>query len=193
MGNDQRKQSRAHHGSSRPAGYAPRSGHRGRHGKRPAGDRQSDGGKTFFQKVTLSLLQRTGRPTYRDLRPIRSSMVGVPSILYVGILLVLATPAKYLLAQLPYSPGAAFADLRRAFSGADSGAFAEIGGGVAWVQGNEISGGSGSAFAQALRPFACAFANVLTALAGFLAGAGLSLVVLALRPGLRLRSPLILW
>src|SRR5258708_40300454 len=98
MGNDQRKQSRAHHGSSRPAGYAPRSGHRGRHGKRPAGDRQSDGDKTFFQEVTLSLPQRTGHPTRRDLRPIRSSAIVVPSILYVGILLVLAALTEDLLA-----------------------------------------------------------------------------------------------
>src|SRR6266853_3506186 len=143
MGNDQRKQSRAHHGSSRPDGYAPRSGHRGRHGKRPAGDRQSDGGKTFFQEVTFSPLHRTGCDKYRDLRPIRSSMVGVASILYVGILLVLATPAEDLLAQLPDTPGASFADLRRAFSGAASdvlagtcGAFAMIGCGVARMQGN---------------------------------------------------------
>lgn len=101
------------------------------------------------------------------------------SILYVRILLVLAAPAEDLLAQLPYSLGASFADLGRAFSGADSdvlagtcGAFAEIGGGVARVQGHEIAGGSGSAFAQALRPFACTFANVLAALADVLAGAG---------------------
>ena len=46
-------QSRAHHGSSRPAGYAPRPGHRRRHGKRPAGDRQSDGCKTGPREVTL--------------------------------------------------------------------------------------------------------------------------------------------
>jgi hypothetical protein len=126
-------------------------------------------------------------------------VVGVPSILYVGILLVLAAPAEELLAQLPYSPGASFANLGRAFSGADAdvlagtcGAFAEIGGSVARVQGNEIAGSSGSAFAQALRPLACAFANVLTALPDFLAGAWLNLLVLALLHGLRLRGPLIL-
>src|SRR6266403_3570364 len=193
MGNDQRKQSRAHHGSSRPAGYAPRSGRRGRHGKRPASDGQSDGDKTFFQEVTLSPLQRTGCNTYRDLRPIRSSMVDVPSILDVGAFLVLATPAEDLLAQLPDPPAASFADLRRAFSGADSdvlagtcGAFAKIGCGVARMQGNKIAGGSGSALAQALRPLACAFANVLTALADFLAGAALILLLLALLHGLRL-------
>src|ERR1700682_318455 len=59
MGNDQRKQSRAHHGSSRPAGHSPRPGRRGRHGKRPTGDGQSDGGKTCLQEVTLSPPQRT--------------------------------------------------------------------------------------------------------------------------------------
>ena len=106
----------------------------------------------------------------------------MPSILDVGAFLVLATPAEDLLAQPPDTPGASFADLGRAFSGADSdvlagtcGAFAEIGGGVARMQGYEIAGGSGSALAQALRPFACAFANILTALADFLAGAGLTL------------------
>src|SRR5713226_1168514 len=116
------------------------------------------------------------------------NLVGVPSILYVGILLVLAAFAEDLLAQLPYSLGASFADLVLAFSGAASdvlagtgGALAEIGGGVARVQGNEIAGGSRSAFAQALR-----------ALADFLPGAGLNLPLLALRHGLRLRSPLIL-
>ena len=126
-------------------------------------------------------------------------MVGMPSILYVGILLVLTAPAKYLLAQLPDSPGAAFADLGRAFSGADSdvlagtcGAFAKIGCGVARMQGNEIASGSGSAFAQALRSLAGAFANVLATLADVLAGTGLSLMVLALLHGLRLRGPLIL-
>src|ERR1700732_4500473 len=140
MGNGQRKQSRAHHGSSRPAGYAPRPGHCRRHGKRPAGYSQSDIGKTFFQEVTLSRLQRTGRPTHRNLRPGRARWV--PSILQVGVLFVLATPAEELLAQLPYSLGASFADLGRAFSGADSdvlagtcGALAEIAGGVARVQG----------------------------------------------------------
>src|ERR1700693_2001246 len=128
-----------------------------------------------------------------------ASAVRVSSILHVGILLVLAAPAEDLLAQLPYSLGASFADLGRAFSGADSdvlagtsGAFAEIAGGVARMQGNEISGGSGRAFAQALRPLACALANVLTALPDFLAGAGLNLLVLALRRGLPLRGPLIL-
>src|SRR6266852_6526971 len=54
MGNGQRKYSRAHHGPSRPAGYAPRPGHRGRHGKRPASDGQSDGCKTRIQEVTLT-------------------------------------------------------------------------------------------------------------------------------------------
>src|SRR3981081_2740713 len=118
-------------------------------------------------------------------------MVGIRSILHVGILLVLAAPAKDLLAQLPYSPRASFADLRRAFSGADSdvlagasGAFAEIGGGVARMQRNKIAGGSGSAFAQALRPLAGAFANVLTTLADVLAGPGLNFLLLALRHGL---------
>src|SRR5260370_26690428 len=120
MGNEQRKQSRAHHGSPWLAGYAPRPGHRRRHGKGPAGDSQSDSGKTFCQEVTLSRLQRTGCPTHRDLRPIRSRAIGVPSILYVGILLVLAALAEDLLAQLPYSLGASFADLARAFSGAGS-------------------------------------------------------------------------
>src|SRR5437899_5997872 len=128
MGNDQPKQSRAHHGSSRPAGYAPRPGRRGWHGKRAAGDRQSDRGKTFFQEVTLSPLQRTRRPTHRDLRPVMSSVVGVPSILHIGGPLVFATPAEDLLAYLPNSLGASFADLRRAFSGADSDVFASTGG-----------------------------------------------------------------
>ncbi len=63
---------------------------------------------------------------------------------------------------------------------------------MARVQGSEIARGSGSAFAQALRPLACAFANVLTALADFLAGAGLNLLFFALLHGLRLRGPLIL-
>src|SRR5260370_39261116 len=54
MGNGQRKYSRAHHGSSRPAGYAPRLDHRGRHGKRPASDGQSDGCKPCIQEVTLT-------------------------------------------------------------------------------------------------------------------------------------------
>src|SRR6266852_7590261 len=54
MGNGQRKYSRAHHGPSRPAGYAPRPGHLGRHGKKPASDGQSDGCKTCIQEVTLT-------------------------------------------------------------------------------------------------------------------------------------------
>src|ERR1700693_5171261 len=102
-------------------------------------------------------------PCFRE----RTQSGRCPLILHVGILLVLAAPAEDLLAQLPYSLGASFADLGRAFSGTDSdvlastcGAFAEIGGGVARMQGNEIAGGSGGAFAQALRPFAYAFANV---------------------------------
>jgi len=69
---------------------------------------------------------------------------------------------------------------------------AEIAGGVARMQGNEIASGSGSAFAQALRSLAGAFANVLATLADVLAGTGLSLMVLALLHGLRLRGPLIL-
>jgi len=123
------------------------------------------------------------------------------SILFVGVLLALvalAALAHDLLAQFPDTLGASFADLGRAFSGADSdflagacGPFTEIGG-VARVQGDEIAGSSGSAFAQAYRPLACAFANVLTALADFLTGARLDLLFLALLPGLRLRSPLIL-
>jgi|ERR1700688_952624 hypothetical protein len=121
-----------------------------------------------------------------------------PSILHVGGLLVLAVPAEDLFAQLPYSPGAAFADLGRAFSSADSdvlagtcGTLAEIGGGMARVQGNEIAGGSGSPFAQALRPLARAFANVLSTLADFLAGTGLIRRLVTLVLGLRLRGPLI--
>jgi hypothetical protein len=62
------------------------------------------------------------------------------SILDVGCILVLAALAKNLLAQLPYSLATSFADLGRAFSGADSDVlgsasctFAEIGGGVARV------------------------------------------------------------
>src|SRR6202162_5504586 len=132
-------------------------------------------------------------PCFRE----RTQSGRCPLILHVGILLVLAAPAEDLLAEPPYSLGASFADLGRAFSGADSdvlagtcGAFAEIGGGVARVQANEIAGGSSSALAQAFRPFACAFANILTALADLLAGTGL--LVLALRHGLRLRSSLIL-
>src|ERR1700676_5412886 len=121
-----------------------------------------------------------GSPTSRAFREVGLSRRGggMPSILHVGVLLL--APAKHLLAQLPDSPGAPFADLGRAFPGADSnvlagpsGAFAKIGGGMAGVQGNEIASGSGSAFAQALRPLACAFANVLTALADFFAGTGL--------------------
>src|SRR3981081_568897 len=126
-------------------------------------------------------------------------MVGIRSILHVGILLVLAAPAKDLLAQLPYSPRAAFSDLGRAFSCADSdvlagasGAFAEIGGGVARMQRNKIAGGSSSAFAQALRPLARALANIRTTVADIFAGPGLNFLLLALRHGLRLRSPLIL-
>src|ERR1700720_96756 len=74
MGNAQRKQSRAHHGSSRPAGYAPRTRHCRRHGKRPAGYSQSDSGKTFFQEVTLSRLRRTGRPAHQELPPGRARL-----------------------------------------------------------------------------------------------------------------------
>jgi hypothetical protein len=44
------------------------------------------------------------------------------SILDVGFILVLAALAKNLLAQLPYSLATSFADLGRAFSGADSNA-----------------------------------------------------------------------
>jgi hypothetical protein len=102
-------------------------------------------------------------------------------------------------AQLSYSLSASFADLARAFSGADPdvltgsrGAFAEIGSGVARVQSSEIAGRSGSAFAQASRPLGCAFANVLTALAHVLAGAGPSFLLLVLRLGLCPGGPLIL-
>jgi hypothetical protein len=38
------------------------------------------------------------------------------------------------------------------------------------VQSSEIAGSSGSAFAQAFRPLACAFADVLATLADFLGG-----------------------
>jgi hypothetical protein len=116
--------------------------------------------------------------TYDTSQGVGPSAGGVASILDVGVLLVLAALAEDFLAYFPDTLSAAFADLGRAFSGADSdvlagtcGAFAEIGGGVARVQGNEIAGGSGSAFAQVLRPLACAFTNVLTALADFLARA----------------------
>ena len=121
------------------------------------------------------------------------------SILDVGFILVLAALAKNLLAQLPYSLATSFADLGRAFSDADSDVlgsasctFAEIGGGVARMQGNEIASGPGRSFTQALRPVACAFANVLTALAYFLAGATLNLLLLALLHGFRLGRPLTL-
>jgi len=84
-------------------------------------------------------------------------------------------------------------------SGADSNvlarpsdALAQIGGGIARVQGSKISGRSGSTLAQASRALACAFPNVLTALADFLARTGLPLLLLVLLRGLRLCRPLIL-
>jgi hypothetical protein len=117
----------------------------------------------------------------------------------VGFLFVLAASVEDFPAQLSYSLGASFADLARAFSGADPdvltgsrGAFAEIGSGVARVQSSEIAGRSGSAFAQASRPLGCAFANVLTALAHILAGAGPRFLLFVPRLGLRPGGPLIL-
>jgi hypothetical protein len=115
----------------------------------------------------------------------------------VGFLFVLAAPVEDFPAQLSYSLGASFADLARAFSGADPdvlagsrGAFAEIGSGVAGVQSSDIADRSGSAFAQAPRPLCCAFANVLTAPAHVLARAGPSFLLILLRlvrrSGLRL-------
>ena len=106
-------------------------------------------------------------------------------------------------AQLSYSLSASFADLARAFSGADPdvltgsrGAFAEIASGVARVQSSEIAGRSGGTFAQTSRTLGCAFANVLTTLAHVLAGAGPSFLLILLRlvrrSGLRLGGPLIL-
>src|SRR6202171_5829279 len=101
MGNDQRKQSPAHHGSSRPAGYAPRTRHCRRDGKRPAGYSQSDSGKTFFQEVTLSRLQRTGCPTHSDLRPIRSSAVGCRQFSISEFFLFLPPLPKIFLPSFP--------------------------------------------------------------------------------------------
>jgi hypothetical protein len=60
------------------------------------------------------------------------------------------------------------------------------------VQSSDIADRSGSAFAQAPRPLCCAFANVLTAFAHVLAGAGPSFLVLITRAGLRLGGSLIL-
>jgi hypothetical protein len=105
--------------------------------------------------------------------------------------------------RLPYPLGASFADLARAFSGADAdvlagsrSAFAEISAGFARVQSSEITGRSGSALAQAPRSLGGTSANVLTALAHILARAGPSFLLILLRlvrrPGLRLGGPLIL-
>ncbi len=55
-----------------------------------------------------------------------------------------------------------------------------------------IASGSGDTFAPALRALACAFANVLAALAYFVAEAGLDLLLPTARRGLRRGGPLIL-
>src|SRR5260370_36100049 len=101
---------------------------------------------------------------------------GLPVGFLFALVVVLAAPVEDLPAQLSYSLGASFADLARAFSGADPdvltgsrSALAEIGTGVAGVQSSDIADRSGSAFAQAPRPFCCAFPSVLTALASILA------------------------
>jgi hypothetical protein len=119
------------------------------------------------------------------------------------LLLVLGASVEDFPERFPYPLGASFADLARAFSGADAdvlagsrGAFAEIGAGFPRVQSSEITGRSGSALAQAPRSLGCASANVLTARAHILAGAGPSFLLILLRfvrrPGLRLGGPLIL-
>jgi hypothetical protein len=124
---------------------------------------------------------------------------GSPGGFLFVLVFVLAAPVEDLPAQLSYSLGASFADLARAFSGADPNvlagsrsAFAEIGSGVARVQSSDIADRSGGAFAQAPRPLGCACANVLTTLARVLAGAGPSFLLLIMRPGLRLGGSLIL-
>jgi len=119
------------------------------------------------------------------------------------LVLVLAASVEDFSERLPYSFGGSFADLARSFSGADAdvlassrGAFAEISAGFPRVQSSEITGRSGSALAQAPRSLGCASANVLTPLAHILARAGpsfpLILLLLILRPRLRLGGPLIL-
>jgi len=72
----------------------------------------------------------------------------------VGFLLVLATPAKYLLTQLSYSLAGSLPDLSRAFPGTDSNilagrssAFAEIGRGATRMQSHEIAGSPAGALA----------------------------------------------
>jgi hypothetical protein len=125
-----------------------------------------------------------------------------PPGLPVGFLFVLVFVASVedLSAQLSYSFGASFADLARAFAGADAdvlagsrSAFAEIGSGAAGVQSRYIADRSGSAFAQAPRSLGCAFANVLAALAHVLAGAGPGgFLILIMRLRLRLGRGLIL-
>ena len=60
------------------------------------------------------------------------------------------------------------------------------------MQGNEIASALSSAFAEALSPFASTCADVLTTLPDLLAGAGLNVLLLALRHGLRLGGLLIL-
>src|ERR1700722_11247411 len=114
-------------------------------------------------------------------------------------LLVLTALAHHLLAQLAYSFGGSFANLGRAFSGANSdvlasaaGALAEIDAGLGRMQCSEIASGSCSAFAQVLRPLASAFANVLATLADFLARAGLRVLLLVLLHRLLLGRSLIL-
>jgi len=121
-----------------------------------------------------------------------------PAFLVGLLLLVLAASVD----NFSYPLGASFANLARAFSGADTDvlpgsrrAFAEISTGFARVQSCEIAGRSGSALAQAPRSLGGSFANVLTAFAHLLTRAGGSFLILlrlVLRPGLRLDGPLIL-
>ncbi len=101
--------------------------------------------------------------------------------------------------SLPIRSSATFAQLGRPFSGAysdvlagASSAFSEIRSGVARVQGHQITCGSGRAFSQTFRALAGAFANILSALADFLARAGLNLLLLSPGRRLRLRGPSIL-
>src|SRR5579863_9669608 len=115
------------------------------------------------------------------------------------LVFVLAAFAQHLLPQLSYSLRSSLADFGNAFSGADTDVlaraartFAEIGGSLARMQGSKIAGAFGSTFAQALRSLACAFANVLTTLADFLARAWLNLLVLIRLHRLLLGSSLIL-
>src|ERR1700674_2719413 len=106
MGNDQRKRSRAHHGSSRSAGYAPRSGYRRRHGKRPASDGQSDGGKTCHQEVTRPTTMGVGGRAWLGCRQFSMSefflfLPPLPKIFLPSFPIPLPLPLPILAAPFP--------------------------------------------------------------------------------------------